>query len=69
MSKKKAVKKQKAAVKKKKAAVKNIKDAPASYQGSKQSAYGGDKPICKNAKCKLRKASCVGFTGCPGFKS
>jgi len=39
-----------------------------SYQGSKQSAYGDDKPICRNAKCKLRKASCVGFIACPGFK-
>ena len=68
MSKKKVIKK---AVKKK-AAKKVKKDtvvSPDTYQGSKQSAYGGDKPICKNAKCKLRKASCVGFTGCPGFKS
>ena len=62
MSKKKVAKKKKATVKRK-------KDAPASYESSKQSAYGGDKPICKNAKCKLRKASCAGFTGCHGFKS
>lgn len=42
---------------------------PETYQASKESAYGDDKAICKNAKCKLRKASCVGFTGCPGFKA
>ena len=25
--------------------------------------------ICGNASCKLRKAGCVGFAGCPGFMS
>jgi len=39
------------------------------HQGGIQSAYGDDKAICKNARCKLRKASCVGFIACPGFKA
>lgn len=25
--------------------------------------------ICKNTECKLRKAGCKGFKGCPGYKS
>lgn len=24
--------------------------------------------ICMNASCKLRKAGCRGFEGCPGYK-
>jgi hypothetical protein len=24
--------------------------------------------ICTNAECKLRKAGCMGFEGCPGYK-
>jgi hypothetical protein len=24
--------------------------------------------ICTNAECKLRKAGCKGFEGCPGYK-
>jgi len=40
-----------------------------SDQGSKLSAYGDETAICKNAKCKLRKASCKGFIACPGFKA
>lgn len=39
------------------------------FQSAKASAYGDDLPICKNAKCKLRKESCKGFIACPGFKS
>ena len=66
MSKKKAVKK---VVRKKPVQKAKKMVSLDTYQSSKQSAYGGDKPICKNAKCKLRKASCAGFTGCPGFKS
>ena len=54
---------------KKKASPKVREKDLSSYQGAKQSAYGGEKTICKNAKCKLRKASCVGFIACPGFKS
>jgi hypothetical protein len=34
-----------------------------------EKAYGGDVPICMNAKCVMRKkAACFGFEGCPGFK-
>ena len=51
-----------------KTAPKGNKKASSTFQGSKQSAYGDEKAICKNAKCKLRKASCVGFIACPGFK-
>lgn len=25
--------------------------------------------ICKNTDCRLRKAGCKGFKGCPGYKS
>jgi hypothetical protein len=25
--------------------------------------------ICANASCRLRKAGCRGFEGCPGYKS
>jgi hypothetical protein len=25
--------------------------------------------ICANASCRMRKAGCSGFEGCPGFKS
>ena len=25
--------------------------------------------VCINAECRLRKAGCKGFEGCPGFKS
>lgn len=53
---------------KKPAAPKMEKEQPDTFQGSNQSAYGDDKAICRNAKCKLRKASCVGFIACPGFK-
>ena len=37
-------------------------------QGERE-AYGapGGKPICANAKCKLRKQGCKGFQGCPGY--
>ena len=24
--------------------------------------------ICSNASCRLRKAGCSGFEGCPGYK-
>lgn len=24
--------------------------------------------ICTNVECKLRKAGCTGFEGCPGYK-
>lgn len=35
----------------------------------KKSPYGSLKePTCANALCKLRKAGCSGFEGCPGFK-
>ena len=39
-----------------------------SYKGER-AAYGapGGKPICANAKCKLRKQGCKGFQGCPGY--
>lgn len=29
--------------------------------------YSDKNNICKNSKCKLRKAGCRGFEGCPGF--
>lgn len=33
-------------------------------------AYGNKIPLCVNADCKLRKgARCLGFEGCPGFRS
>ena len=37
--------------------------------GGERAAYGapGGKPICANAKCKLRKQGCKGFQGCPGY--
>jgi len=25
--------------------------------------------ICSNASCRLRKAGCRGFEGCPGYKA
>ncbi|MCG2722596.1 MAG: hypothetical protein L6290_11390 [Thermodesulfovibrionales bacterium] len=25
--------------------------------------------ICSNAYCRLRKAGCMGFEGCPGYKA
>jgi hypothetical protein len=25
--------------------------------------------ICTNASCRLRKAGCMGFEGCPGYKA
>jgi hypothetical protein len=28
-----------------------------------------DKNRCINASCRLRKAGCSGFEGCPGFQS
>jgi hypothetical protein len=34
-----------------------------------ESAYGCEVPICMNAGCVMRKkAACLGFEGCPGFK-
>jgi len=54
--------------KNKKPAQKGKEKDLSSYQGSKKSAYGDDKAICRNARCKLRKASCVGFIACPGFR-
>jgi len=34
-------------------------------------AYGDKVPICINTDCVLRKKAggCLGFEGCPGFKS
>jgi len=40
-----------------------------SYQDSKPGAYGDGKALCKNSRCRLRKASCAGFIACPGFKA
>ena len=32
-------------------------------------AYGDASPICLNAECVMRRrAKCLGFEGCPGFK-
>jgi hypothetical protein len=34
-------------------------------------SYGNDEGknnICANASCRLRKAGCRGFEGCPGYK-
>ncbi len=34
-----------------------------------EKAYGVDVSICLNAGCVMRKkAKCLGFEGCPGFK-
>jgi hypothetical protein len=30
--------------------------------------YGAEINICTNASCRLRKAGCRGFQGCPGYK-
>jgi hypothetical protein len=30
--------------------------------------YGAEINICTNASCRLRKAGCRGFQGCPGDK-
>jgi len=30
---------------------------------------GADMNICYNASCRLRKAGCRGFEGCPGYTS
>ena len=54
---------------KKNVAPKGKEKAPSTYPDGKQSAYGDEKPICRNAKCKLRKESCKGFIACPGFKA
>lgn len=35
--------------------------------GSVPHAKAGD--VCVNAECRLRKAGCQGFEGCPGFKA
>ncbi len=32
-------------------------------------ARSKDTGICMNAECRLRKAGCKGFEGCPGFKA
>ena len=34
---------------------------------SRETAVSGTN-ICLNASCKLRKAGCTGFEGCPGYK-
>jgi hypothetical protein len=33
-----------------------------------ESAREPDITICTNVECKLRKAGCKGFEGCPGYK-
>ncbi len=41
-----------------------------SRKDKKKSLESTDKfeNICMNASCKLRKAGCRGFEGCPGYK-
>lgn len=34
-----------------------------------ESEAAKDVNICANASCRLRKAGCRGFEGCPGYKS
>jgi hypothetical protein len=29
---------------------------------------GQKRSICSNADCRLRRAGCMGFEGCPGYK-
>lgn len=31
--------------------------------------HAAEMNICSNASCRLRKAGCRGFEGCPGYKS
>jgi hypothetical protein len=34
-----------------------------------ESSSAGILNICANAACRLRKAGCRGFEGCPGYKA
>jgi hypothetical protein len=52
--------------KKAKGRKKPVNDKP---KTQRTSAYGteGERAICINAECKLRKQGCRGFEGCPGY--
>lgn len=45
--------------------------SPANNTGRSFSAYGDKITLCINTDCLLRKKAggCLGFEGCPGFKS
>jgi len=34
-----------------------------------EGAPGKGKTICSNVECKLRRAGCLGYEACPGFKA
>ncbi len=34
-----------------------------------EGAMTSRKVICSNMECKLRRAGCYGYEGCPGYKS
>jgi len=48
-----------------------MRSSSAKQTGSARTAYGDKVSICINADCQLRKKAggCLGFEGCPGFKS
>jgi hypothetical protein len=50
---------------------KTAKISSARQAGTACMAYGDKVSICINADCVLRKKAggCLGFEGCPGFKS
>jgi len=47
------------------------KVSSARYAGTSRKAYGDKVSLCINTDCILRKKAggCLGFEGCPGFKS
>jgi hypothetical protein len=54
---------------------KNIREKPLKKRSAgPENRLGFDGPgelkmnICTNASCRLRKAGCRGFEGCPGYK-
>jgi hypothetical protein len=57
-------------MKKKKPSSQSRVNSPRKAGGKRQeNAYGDTVSICLNAECIMRKrAKCVGFEGCPGFK-
>lgn len=47
----------------------NIATAPEHHSLSESHNTSRTSNICINAECRLRKAGCRGFEGCPGFKA
>jgi len=57
-------------MKKKKRLSQSRVNSPRKASGKfQENAYGDTVSICLNAECIMRKrAKCLGFEGCPGFK-